>query len=107
MASASISFPQLDGPWAYLVGFFATGLMLGAVAPIAVTGTVITLNLWWSATQSPLWLVWAVLLLGSASISAWQRIPRAVRQGRRLRAAASGATSVNPSAQRAHGRHRG
>jgi hypothetical protein len=32
-------------------------------------------------------------------------IGRAVRQGRRLRAA-SGKTIVNPSAQRTHGRHR-
>jgi hypothetical protein len=65
----------------------------------------VALNLWWSATQSSVWLVAVPLLLGSAIVSAWQRIPRAVRRGRRLRAAASGATIVNPSAQRKHGRH--
>jgi hypothetical protein len=87
-------------------GVRAAQLMLAAVAPIAVTGTLITLNFWWSASQSPWYLVWVVFLLVPASISAWQRIPRAVRQGRRLRAAASGATIVNPSARREHGRHR-
>jgi hypothetical protein len=138
VASGSVSFTQLDAPWAYLIGFFATGLalaaaiglwaiaatvtarhltlaprvraaqlVLGAVAPAAVTGTLITLSFWWSATQTPFDLVWVVLVLVPAIISAWQRIPRAARQGKRLRAAASGAVIVNPSAAREHGRHRG
>jgi len=127
---------QLDASWAYLVGFLATGLavtaaiglwaigaaatarrltlaprvraaqlMLGAVAPLAVTVTLVTLDLWWSVTQAPGWLVVALVLLALASVPAWLRIRVAAQKGRRLRAAASGAT-INPSAQRTHGRHR-
>ena len=84
----------------------AVQLVLVAVTPAAVTVVLATLNLWWSATQSPVWLVAVLVFLGSASVDAWRRIPRAVRRGRRLRAAAGGATIVNPSAQRTHGRHR-
>ena len=83
----------------------AVQLVLGAVAATLVTVVVATLDLWWSATQSPVWLVAGLVFLGSASVFAWRRIRRAVRKGRRLRAAASGATIVNPSAQRTHGRH--
>jgi hypothetical protein len=81
-------------------------LILSAVTPPLVTVTLVTLNLWCSVTQGPAWLVVALVLLGLASVNAWQRIPRAVRRGRRLRAAAGGAAIVNPSAQRTHGRHR-
>jgi hypothetical protein len=81
-------------------------LMLGAVAPLAVTVTLVTLNLWWSVTQAPGWLVVALVLLALASVPAWLRIRVAAQKGRRLRAAASGATTINPSAQRTHGRHR-
>jgi hypothetical protein len=84
----------------------AVQLVLVAVTPAAVTVVLVTLNLWWSATQSPVWLVAVLVFLGSASVDAWRRIPRAVRRGRRLRAAAGAATIVNPSAQRTHGRHR-
>ena len=84
----------------------AVQLVLVAVTPAAVTVVLATLNLWWSATQSPVWLVAVLVFLGSASVDAWRRVPRAVRRGRRLRAAAGGATIVNPSAQRTHGRHR-
>ena len=84
----------------------AVQLVLVAVTPAAVTVVLATLNLWWSATQSPVWLVAVLVFLGSASVDASRRIPRAVRRGRRLRAAAGGATIVNPSAQRTHGRHR-
>jgi hypothetical protein len=83
----------------------AVQLVLVAVTPAAVTVVLVTLNLWWSATQSPVWLVAVLVFLGSASMDAWRRIPRAVRRGRRLRAAAGGASIVNPSAQRTHGRH--
>ena len=83
----------------------AVQLVLGAVAAPLVTVVVVTLDLWWSATQSPVWLVAVPVFLGSASMFAWRRIRLAVRKGRRLRAAASGATIVNPSAQRTHGRH--
>jgi hypothetical protein len=81
-------------------------LVLVAVTPAAVMVVLATLNLWWAATQSPGWLVAAVVLLGTASLSIWLRLPRAVRKGRRLRAAASRGTVVNPSAQRANGGHR-
>jgi hypothetical protein len=84
----------------------AVQLVLVAVTPAAVTVVLVTLNLWWSATQSPVWLVAVLVFLGSASVDAWRRIPRAVRRGKRLRAAAGGASIVNPSAQRTHGRHR-
>jgi hypothetical protein len=84
----------------------AVQLALGAVAAPLVTVVLVTLNLWWSATQSAVWLVAVPVFLGSASVDAWRRVPRAVRRGRRLRAAASGATIVNPPAQRTHGRHR-
>ena len=62
-------------------------LILVAIAPIAVMVVLVALNFWWAATQFRLWLIWAVVLLGTASVSALQRIPRAVRKGRRLRAA--------------------
>jgi hypothetical protein len=84
----------------------AVQLVLGAVAAPLVTVVLVTLNLWWSATQSAVWLVVVPVFLGSASVDAWRRVPRAVRRGRRLRAAASGTTIINPSAQRTHGRHR-
>jgi hypothetical protein len=84
----------------------AVQLVLGAVAAIMVTVVLATLNIWWSVTQAPPWLVAAVVMLALASVDAWLRIPRALRKGRRLRAAAGGARIVNPSAQRTHGRHR-
>ena len=85
----------------------AAQLMLGALTPIAVTVTLVTLDLWWSVTQFP-----AVAGRGSGPARHWRACPRgyeyewAAQKGRRLRAAASGATVVNPSAQRTHGRHR-
>ena len=84
----------------------AVQLVLGAVAPIMVTVMLATLDLWWSVTQAPGWLAAGLVLLALASVNAWQRVPRAVRRGRRLRAAASGRATINPSAQRTHGRHR-
>jgi hypothetical protein len=136
LAAGSRSPAQVNVSYAYLAGFLTTGLaitaaiglwaiaaaamarhltldprlravqlVLVAVTPAAVTVVLVTLNLWWSATQSPVWLVAVLVFLGSASVDAWRRIPRAVRRGRRLRAAAGGPT-INPSAQRTHGRHR-
>jgi hypothetical protein len=84
----------------------AVQLVLGAVAAIMVTVVLATLNIWWSVTQAPPWLFAAVVMLALATVDAWLRIPRALRKGRRLRTAASGKTTVNPSAQRTHGRHR-
>jgi hypothetical protein len=80
-------------------------LLVVAVTPAAVTVVLVTLILWWSATQSPLWLVVVPVLLGPASVNAWPRIRRAVRKGRRLRAAGGGVTIVNPSVRRTHGRY--
>jgi hypothetical protein len=51
-------------------------------------------------------LVLAVTNLALAGVLAPRKIGRAVRRGRRLLAAASGATAISPSAQRTHGRHR-
>jgi hypothetical protein len=51
-------------------------------------------------------LVLAVTNLALAGVLAPKKIGRAIRRGRRLQAAASGATIINPSAQRTHGRHR-
>jgi len=84
----------------------AVQLVLGAVAATMVTVVLATLNFWWSVTQAPPWLVAALVMLALASLDAWRRIPWALRKGRRLRAAASGGATINPSAQRTHGRHR-
>jgi hypothetical protein len=84
----------------------AVQLVLGALGATMVTVMFATLNFWWSATQSPVWLLVGLVTLALASMTAWRQIPRAVRRGRRVRAAASGATIVNPGAQRTHGRHR-
>jgi hypothetical protein len=83
-------------------------LLLLAVASTAVMVVLGTLNFLWAATQTPLWLAGAVAMLGAAILNARLGIPRAVRRGRRLRAAAGGGggPTINPSAQRTHGRHR-
>jgi hypothetical protein len=81
--------------------------MLGAVLPTAVRAMVATLAIWWSATQpSNTLLVLGMVNLALVIVLAPGRIGRAVRLGRRLRSAASGAAIINPSAQRTHGRHR-
>jgi hypothetical protein len=85
----------------------AAHLVLGAVIPTAVSMVVVTLGIWWWATQSSVTLlVLAVSNLAMASVLAPRKIGRAVRRGRRLLATASGATVINPSAQCRHGRHR-
>jgi hypothetical protein len=84
----------------------AVQLVLGAVAAIMVTVVLATLNFWWSVTQGPPWLVAALVMLTLASVDAWLRLPRAIRRGRRLRAAGRAGPAINPSAQRTHGRHR-
>jgi hypothetical protein len=82
-------------------------LVLGAIIPNAVSMVVVTLGIWWWATQSSVTLlVLAVTNLALAGVLAPKKIGRAIRRGRRLQAAASGATIINPSAQRTHGRHR-
>ena len=69
----------------------AAQLVLGAVIPTAVSTMLITLALWWSATQdSVTMLVLAVANLAAASAGTPVKIRRAVRRGRRLRSAASG-----------------
>ena len=69
----------------------AAQLVLGAIIPTAVSTMLITLALWWSATQdSVTMLVLAVANLAAASAGTPVKIRRAVRRGRRLRSAASG-----------------
>jgi len=68
----------------------AVQLVLSAVAAIMVTVMLATLDFWWSATQTPAWLVGGLVMLALASVDAWRKIPRAVRRGRRLRAADGG-----------------
>jgi hypothetical protein len=84
----------------------AAQLVLGAITAVTVTVMFVTLVLWWSASQSSVaLLVMALVNLALWSVVAPAKIGRAVRKGRRLRAAASGATIVNPSVRRTHGRH--
>ena len=67
----------------------------------------VSLVLWWSAAQSSVFLlVMGLVNLALGSVLVPRRVSRAVRKGRRLRAAASAAAVVNPSAQRTHGRRR-
>jgi hypothetical protein len=64
----------------------AAQLVLGAVIPAAVTTMVVTLALWWSATQASVTLLaLAGANLTAASVGAPVRIRRAGRRGRRLR----------------------
>jgi hypothetical protein len=86
----------------------AAQLMLGAVLPTAVRAMVATCCLWWAAIlpSSITLLVLSLVNLALVIVLAPGRIGRAVRLSRRLRSAASGATIINPSAQRTHGRHR-
>jgi hypothetical protein len=73
----------------------AAHLVLGAVIPAAVSMTVITAGIWWLASQSSVTLlVLAVTNLALTSVHAPGRIGRAVRQGRRLQAAARGAAAL-------------
>jgi hypothetical protein len=84
----------------------AAQLVLGAITAVTVTVMFVTLVLWWSASQSSVaLLVMALVNLALWSVVAPAKIGRAVRKGRRLRATASGATIVNPSVRRTHGRH--
>jgi hypothetical protein len=86
----------------------AAQLVLGAVLPTAVRAMVATFALWWAAMH-PSSITLLVLGLVNAAmviVLAPGRIGRAVRLGRRLRSAASGAVIINPSAHRPHGRHR-
>jgi hypothetical protein len=85
----------------------AIELVVDAVTSTAVSGMVSASIIWLSAFQASVpWLVVGIGQLVLLSSYAPWRIGRAVRKGRRLRAAASGRTIINPSAQRAHGRHR-
>ncbi len=84
----------------------AAQLILGSVTTTMVMLMFVSLVLWWSAAQSSVFLlVMGLINLALGSVLVPQRVSRAVRKGRRVRAAASGATIVNPSAQRTHGRH--
>jgi hypothetical protein len=85
----------------------AAQLLLGALLPTAVSAMIATSALWWSAIHpSVTVLVLGLVNLAQMIVIAPTRIGRAVRLGRRLRSAVGGATIINPSAQRRHGRHR-
>jgi hypothetical protein len=106
------------GLWASAVAATAKRLKLTARAQAAqvLLGTaaltaaflIMPVNCVWNAViQSSLpWLVVGVANLALIGAVMPRGIGRAVRRSRRLRAAASGARLVNPSAQRTHGRHR-
>jgi hypothetical protein len=84
----------------------AAQLLLAAVTLIAGLAIMSAYSVWLAVIQSSLaWLVVGLANLALAGVVMPRIIGRAVRKGRRLRAAASGATIVNPSAQRIHGRH--
>jgi hypothetical protein len=85
----------------------AAQLVLGAVTTTFTMIMFVSLVLWWSAAQSSVFLlVMGLVNLALGSVLVPRRVSRAVRKGRRLRATASGAAVVNPSAQRTYGRHR-
>jgi hypothetical protein len=85
----------------------AAQVLLAAATLTAVLAIVPANCLWLAAIQSSLpWLVVGLANLALMGAITPRTIGRTVRRGRRLWAAASGATIVNPSAQRTHGRHR-
>ncbi len=85
----------------------AAQLPLAAVALTAAFAIVPANILWFAAIQSSLgWLAVGVANLALVGVVAPRGIGRAVRKSRRLRAAAGGTTTINPSARRTHGRHR-
>jgi hypothetical protein len=85
----------------------AVELVLGPVISTAVSVMVSASINWLSAAQASVpWLLVGIGQLVLLSTYAPRRIERAARKGRRLWTSASGATIVNPSAQRTHGRHR-
>jgi len=69
----------------------AIHLVLGAVIRSMVTVMFVALILWWSAAQSSVFLLFMALLnLVLGGVLMPSTVGRAVRKGRRLRAAASG-----------------
>jgi hypothetical protein len=85
----------------------AAQLLLGAVTPTLTMIMFVSLVLWWSAAQSSVYLlVISLVNLAAGIVFVPSTISRAVRKGRRLRAAAGGGPTINPSAQRTNGRHR-
>lgn len=85
----------------------AAQLVLGPVIQTMALAMFIALTLWWSANQSSvLLLVMSLVNLAGGIVFVPPLVSRAVRKGRRLRAAASGGPTINPSAQRTNGRHR-
>ena len=85
----------------------AAQVLLAAVTMTAALAIVPANLLWLAAIQSSLaWLAVGVANLALVGIVAPRGIGRAVRKSRRLRAAAGGRATINPSAQRTHGRRR-
>jgi len=118
VVATSLALVAALGLWASAATATAKHLKLGtrarAAQPLlaAVTLTaafaIVPANLiWLAAIQSSLaWLVVGVANLALLGVVTPRRIGQAVRQGRRLRAAASGRTTISPSAQRTPGRRR-
>jgi hypothetical protein len=117
VVATTVALAAAFGLWASAAAATAKHLKLAtrarAAQPLlaAVTLTagfaIVSANIiWLAAIQSSLpWLVVGVTSVALVIVVAPRRIGKAVRQGRRLQAA-SGKTTVNPSAQRTHGRHR-
>jgi hypothetical protein len=85
----------------------AAQLLLAEVTLTSAVAIVSAYTIWLAVIQSSLaWLVLGVANLALAGVFMPRIIGRAVRKGRRLRATAGGGATINPSAQRTHGRHR-
>jgi hypothetical protein len=85
----------------------AVELVAGPVISTAVQMGVSATIIWnWAVQASVSSLVFGIGLLVLLSTYAPLQIRQAVRKGRRLRAGASGAKIINPSAERTHGRPR-
>ncbi|HLK76578.1 MAG TPA: hypothetical protein VKU77_23430 [Streptosporangiaceae bacterium] len=80
------------------------------LAAATMTGmlTILSANLIWTAViqSSLLWLVVGVANLAAVGVVTPRMVGRAIRRGRRLRAAAGQGPTINPSAQRTSGRDR-
>jgi len=118
VAATSLALVVALGLWASAAAATAKHLKLATwaraaqvlLAALTMTAAlaIVPANLFWlAAIQSSLgWLAVGVANLALVGVVAPGRIGRAARQGRRLRAAASGGATINPSAQRTQGRHR-
>ena len=113
--ATSLALVVALGLWASVARATAKELRLGprarAVQPLLATVimlaalTVLSANLIWTAVieSSLLWLVLGVANLVLVGVVAPRLVGRAIRRGRRLRAAGGRGPTINPSAQRTDG----